>query len=141
MFLLIYSQDETSEMFIGEWAEARGIRDQLFLATKVSFFSLKHGWRPSYKRVERSFFFSQYTFNYKARDESVSQKVFYFGNSAKSLHISVEQSLKKLRTSYIDLLYVHCWDWDTSVEEVMRSLHNLVLQGKVLYLVSFQVFS
>ena len=40
MFLLIYSQDETSEMFIGEWAEARGIRDQLFLATKVSFFFL-----------------------------------------------------------------------------------------------------
>ena len=54
---IIYSQDESSEMFIGEWAEARGIRDQLFLATKVSFFSLKHGWRPSYKRVERSFFF------------------------------------------------------------------------------------
>jgi len=50
------------------------------------------------------------------------------------LHVSVEQSLKKLRTSYIDLLYLHWWDWDTSVEEVMRSLHTLVLQGKVLYL-------
>ena len=33
--LLLYSQDESSEMFIGEWAEARGIRDQLFIATKV----------------------------------------------------------------------------------------------------------
>ena len=43
MFLLIYSQDETSEMFIGEWAEARGIRDQLFLATKVSFFFFNTG--------------------------------------------------------------------------------------------------
>jgi hypothetical protein len=31
----INSQDETSEMFIGEWAEQRGIRDQLFIATKV----------------------------------------------------------------------------------------------------------
>ena len=30
-----YSQDGSSEMFIGEWAEARGIRDQLFVATKV----------------------------------------------------------------------------------------------------------
>ena len=30
-----YSQDESSEKFIGEWAEARGIRDQLFIATKV----------------------------------------------------------------------------------------------------------
>ena len=32
---LFHSQDESSEMFIGEWAEARGIRDQLFIATKV----------------------------------------------------------------------------------------------------------
>lgn len=59
----------------------------------------------------------------------------YVGNNAKSLHMSVEASLKKLRTSYIDLLYLHWWDYDTSIEEVMRSLHNLILQGKVLYLV------
>jgi aryl-alcohol dehydrogenase-like predicted oxidoreductase len=52
------------------------------------------------------------------------------------MHISVEASLKKLRTSYIDILYVHWWDWDTSVEEVMNGLHVLVQQGKVLYLVS-----
>jgi aryl-alcohol dehydrogenase-like predicted oxidoreductase len=50
------------------------------------------------------------------------------------MHISVEASLKKLRTSYIDILYVHWWDYTTSVEEVMTSLHNLVIQGKVLYL-------
>ena len=31
------SQDETSELFIGEWMEQRGIRDQIVLATKVSF--------------------------------------------------------------------------------------------------------
>ena len=35
IFNAFYSQDESSEMFIGEWAEARGIRDQLFIATKV----------------------------------------------------------------------------------------------------------
>ena len=40
--LTLYSQDESSEMFIGEWAEARGIRDQLFLATKVRI-SLQRG--------------------------------------------------------------------------------------------------
>ena len=51
------------------------------------------------------------------------------------MHVSVEASLKKLRTSYIDILYVHWWDWDTSVEEVMNGLHILVQQGKVLYLV------
>lgn len=57
------------------------------------------------------------------------------GNNAKSLRNSVEASLQKLRTTYIDLLYVHWWDWDTSVEEVMNALHHLVASGKVLYLV------
>jgi aryl-alcohol dehydrogenase-like predicted oxidoreductase len=38
----------------------------------------------------------------------------------------MEASLKKLRTSYIDILYVHWWDWTTSVEEIMNALHNLV---------------
>ena len=51
------------------------------------------------------------------------------------MHISVEASLKKLRTTYIDILYVHWWDWETSIEEMMNGLHILVQQGKVLYLV------
>ena len=51
------------------------------------------------------------------------------------MHISVEASLKKLRTTYIDILYVHWWDWETSIEEIMNGLHTLVQQGKVLYLV------
>ena len=51
------------------------------------------------------------------------------------MHLSVEASLKKLRTDYIDILYVHWWDYSTPIEEVMNGLHNLVAQGKVLYLV------
>ncbi|TFK39060.1 Aldo/keto reductase [Crucibulum laeve] len=77
---------------------------------------------------------SWYTTNYKRRDPSIQQKILYVGNNAKSLHLSIDASLKKLRTSYIDLLYLHWWDYDTSIEEVMRALHTLVLQGKVLYL-------
>ena len=52
------------------------------------------------------------------------------------MHISVEASLKKLRTSYIDIFYVHWWDYLTSIEEVMGALHDLVAARKVLYLVS-----
>ncbi len=37
-----YSQDETSEEFLGEWAEKRGIRDQLIIATKVSTFRVAY---------------------------------------------------------------------------------------------------
>lgn len=51
------------------------------------------------------------------------------------MHVSVEASLKKLRTSYIDVLYVHWWDYTTSIEEMMNNLHHLVAARKVLYLV------
>jgi aryl-alcohol dehydrogenase-like predicted oxidoreductase len=50
------------------------------------------------------------------------------------MRLSIDASLKKLRTDYIDILYIHWWDYTTSVEEVMDGLHNLVVQGKVLYL-------
>ncbi|KAM5542826.1 hypothetical protein V8D89_003490 [Ganoderma adspersum] len=102
-------QDGSSEELLGEWMEKRGIRDQIILATK-------------------------YTSNFKWAAKDIAQKVHYTGNNVKAMHISVEASLKKLRTSYIDILYVHWWDYDTSVEEVMNGLHNLVTSGKVLYL-------
>ena len=57
------------------------------------------------------------------------------GNNIKSLTLSVEASLKKLRTTYIDVLYVHLWDNAAEVEVIMDGLHNLVVSGKVLYLV------
>jgi hypothetical protein len=79
----------------------------------------------------------QYSTGYKHGNTDIAQHVAYAGNNAKSLHLSVKASLKKLRTSYIDILYVHWWDYNTSVEEVMNGLHNLVTQGKVLYLVHF----
>lgn len=52
------------------------------------------------------------------------------------MYESLEGSLKKLRTSYVDILYVHFWDYTSSIEEVMNGLHTLVALGKVLYLVS-----
>jgi aryl-alcohol dehydrogenase-like predicted oxidoreductase len=56
------------------------------------------------------------------------------GNHRKSMVRSVEESLKKLGTDYIDLLYLHVWDFTTPVEEIMRGLDDLVRLGKVLYL-------
>ncbi|KAJ8509476.1 hypothetical protein ONZ45_g8359 [Pleurotus djamor] len=102
-------QEETSEKFIGEWAEQRGIREQLVIATK-------------------------YTTPYKTANRDIKIQVNYAGNNIKNMYASVEASLKKLRTTYIDILYIHWWDYATSIEEVMDGLHNLVLQGKVLYL-------
>ncbi|KAA1475409.1 aryl-alcohol dehydrogenase [NADP+] [Dentipellis sp. KUC8613] len=102
-------QDEASEQFLGEWMEARGVRDQIVLATK-------------------------YTHFYNLNESGLKQRVNFAGNNTKNMNLSLKASLKKLRTDYIDILYVHWWDWDTGVEEIMNSLHNLVASGKVLYL-------
>jgi aryl-alcohol dehydrogenase-like predicted oxidoreductase len=56
------------------------------------------------------------------------------GNSRRSMVRSVEDSLTRLRTDYIDLLYLHIWDGNTPVEEVLRAMDDLVSAGKVLYL-------
>ena len=55
------------------------------------------------------------------------------GNHRKNMMQAVEASLKRLKTDYIDLYWVHIWDQITPVEEVMRALDDLVRQGKVLY--------
>jgi aryl-alcohol dehydrogenase-like predicted oxidoreductase len=55
------------------------------------------------------------------------------GNHRKNMMQAVEASLKRLKTDYIDLYWVHIWDQITPVEEVMRGLDDLVRAGKVLY--------
>jgi aryl-alcohol dehydrogenase-like predicted oxidoreductase len=69
---------------------------------------------------------------YSLRDGSGDPN--FAGNSRKNLMRSVEGSLKRLNTEFIDLLWVHAWDGLTPVDEVMRGLDDLVAQGKVNYL-------
>lgn len=102
-------QNEESEKIIGKWFAARGNRDVIFLATK-------------------------FTNPYRDHELGFGKAIGYAGNNRKSLNLSVRDSLRKLGTDYIDLLYVHWWDWTTSIEELMDSLHILVEQGKVMYL-------
>jgi aryl-alcohol dehydrogenase-like predicted oxidoreductase len=58
----------------------------------------------------------------------------FSGNHRKNMIRSVNESLKRLNTEYIDLLWVHAWDGTTPVEELMRSLDDLVSSGKVNYI-------
>jgi aryl-alcohol dehydrogenase-like predicted oxidoreductase len=55
------------------------------------------------------------------------------GNQRKNMQRTVEESLKRLNTEVIDLLYLHMWDFTTPVEEVLRGLDDLVRAGKILY--------
>ena len=104
-------QNEQSEMWIGEWLHSRpGLRDQMVLATKYTT-----GFTA-----------------YKGHDGIIQSN--FVGNGTKSLHVSLNASLRKLKTDYLDILYVHWWDFTTSIPELMQSLNTVVQQGKVLYL-------
>jgi aryl-alcohol dehydrogenase-like predicted oxidoreductase len=56
------------------------------------------------------------------------------GNHRKSLFHAVDETLRHLRTTYLDLLYVHVWDFTTPITELLRALDDLVRLGKVHYL-------
>ncbi len=71
---------------------------------------------------------TKYTLNMRPGDPNAG------GNHRKNMTRAVEASLRRLGTDYIDLYWVHMWDFTTSVEEVMRGLDDLVRAGKVLYL-------
>jgi aryl-alcohol dehydrogenase-like predicted oxidoreductase len=55
------------------------------------------------------------------------------GNHRKNLRASLETSLRRLRTDYLDVYWVHMWDRYTPLEETMRALDDAVQAGKVLY--------
>ncbi len=56
------------------------------------------------------------------------------GNNRKNMMRSVEASLKRLNTEFIDLLYLHIWDDLTPIDEIMHGLDDLVRSGKVNYI-------
>jgi aryl-alcohol dehydrogenase-like predicted oxidoreductase len=58
----------------------------------------------------------------------------YCGNHRKNLMRSVRESLKRLNTDHIDLLWLHMWDSTTPVDEIMRGLDDLVSRGIVHYI-------
>jgi len=57
----------------------------------------------------------------------------FSGNHRKNMMRSVEGSLKRLNTDFIDILYLHAWDFLTPIEEVLRGIDDLVKSGKILY--------
>jgi aryl-alcohol dehydrogenase-like predicted oxidoreductase len=54
------------------------------------------------------------------------------GNHRKNMRQSLEASLKRLNVDYIDLFWLHAWDFTTPVEEIMRAFDDMVHTGKVL---------
>ncbi|MFU2204922.1 aldo/keto reductase [Streptococcus hyovaginalis] len=94
----------TSEEYLGRALKAFANRDEVVIATKI-FFGDGHSDSPNTKGLSRKAIFNQ-----------------------------VDASLKRLGTDYIDILYIHRWDYDTPIEETMAALNDLVRSGKVHYL-------
>ncbi|MXQ48734.1 aldo/keto reductase [Streptococcus pneumoniae] len=94
----------TSEEYLGRAIADFAKRDEVIIATKL-FFGDGHSDSPNTRGLSRKAIFNQ-----------------------------VEASLKRLGTDYIDILYIHRWDYETPIEETMAALNDLVRDGKVHYL-------
>lgn len=81
-----------------------GVRNQIVLATKYSLAS------------------------------TLNRDINNAGNHRKNMMHSVEGSLKRLKTDFIDVLYLHAWDGTTPEDEILRGLDDLVRMGKVNYI-------
>jgi aryl-alcohol dehydrogenase-like predicted oxidoreductase len=71
---------------------------------------------------------TKYTSNTRRGDPNAG------GNHRKNMTQSLEASLKRLNTDYIDLYWVHAWDPLTPIEEMLRALDDMVRAGKILYI-------
>ncbi|WP_238626207.1 aldo/keto reductase [Aggregatilinea lenta] len=109
---------DESEMLLGAWMQARGNRDDLFLATKTGArLTNPAGIRNAQGEVEW---------------ERVSGE--YQGLAPDTIRRSVEDSLRRLRTDRIDLYYAHIDDRDTALDDTLDALNRLVEQGKVRFI-------
>lgn len=64
---------------------------------------------------------------------AAGQGVWTGGNGAKHLHAALESSLKRLKTDYVDLFWIHVWDSVTPAEELLETMTALVRSGKIRY--------
>lgn len=64
---------------------------------------------------------------------SVGEDLNRTGSSRRHIQMQVEASLKRLKTDRIDVYFIHRYDPDTPIEDVVRTLDDLVQQGKILY--------
>jgi aryl-alcohol dehydrogenase-like predicted oxidoreductase len=97
-----------------------------------------------YSAGESETWLGEFVAESKLRDELVIATKFSFntqkgnpnagGNGRKNILRAIEGSLRRLKSDYVDLYYVHVWDRVTPVEEVITTLNDLVRAGKVRHI-------
>jgi aryl-alcohol dehydrogenase-like predicted oxidoreductase len=106
--------DGTSEEIVGRTLKEFAQRDEIVLATKV-FFPL--GSRADAKKPNGA------------------------GLSRKAIFQSIDASLSRLGTDYVDLYQIHRWDYATPIEETLEALHDVVKAGKARYIGASSMFA
>ncbi len=107
----IYSGGE-SETLVGQFIADTKARDEVVLATKFAF----NGSASPLTSTQAS-----------GGNPNAG------GAGAKNIHRSLDASLRRLRTEYVDLYWMHIWDGVTPVEEIVQTLGDLVHTGKIRY--------
>ncbi len=99
--------DGSSEEIVGRALKEFARRDEIVLATKVFFPLGPHGAKPQPNMA---------------------------GLSRKAIFQSIDASLRRLGTDYVDLYQIHRWDYQTPIEETLEALHDVVKAGKARYI-------
>jgi 1-deoxyxylulose-5-phosphate synthase len=63
------------------------------------------------------------------------------GLSRKHIMSSIDASLRRLKTDYVDLYQIHRWDYDSPIEETLEALHDIVKSGKARYIGASSMYS
>ncbi|KAL1696922.1 NADP-dependent oxidoreductase domain-containing protein [Schizophyllum commune] len=112
-----------SECVVAKFIEKYQIpREEIVIATKC--------WGLVGKGADHDVLTSLQFPEMKDRKQYINQS----GLSRAAIFYAVEESLKRLNTSYIDLYQIHRFDFSTPPEETMKALHDLVEAGKVRYI-------
>ncbi|KAI9013502.1 NADP-dependent oxidoreductase domain-containing protein [Hyaloraphidium curvatum] len=116
----VYSNGDSERVCAAAIKKYNIPRERLVLATKVN--GRVYDGQPEKRNFEKQ------TANAPLDDVNRG------GLSRKTIMQEVEASLKRLETDYIDLYQIHRWDYNTPIEETMRTLDDLVRSGKVRYI-------
>ncbi len=137
---------KVSEIGVGSWMTNLAGSDKVELAEKVIREAYDSGVNffdcaDAYSGGEAEKFLGRILNDYPRSSYVVSSKVFFptgrganeWGLSRKHIIENADRSLKNLNMDYMDLYYCHRFDPTTPMEETLRTLSDLVTQGKILY--------
>jgi voltage-dependent potassium channel beta subunit len=137
---------KVSEMSFGSWVtfgkqvDTGNAREMMAAAYDkgVNFFDNAEGYEAGKSEIVMGEALK--ALKWRRDSYAVSSKVFWGGDkptqrglSAKHVTDACHAALKRLQVEYLDLYFCHRPDIDTPIEETVRAMHNLVLQGKIIY--------